>query len=375
MLKAIYEKWNVKENMKGNGYEDIYHELNPMTREEFKLLEEDDRQAVVEKIFNIYRGRNIFPITYYTEQDCLQEIKKCVEKEVSFKDNVVNLSVKQGSNLCRFLFPNLLKVECKGAVNNSPYAKFYDDYKLKKAIEFCLKFKSSSVICSPSCIRDGLDMIGGNVATNFKPMVAKALFEKYTPNNGVIYDFACGFGGRMLGALSSKNNYKYMGVDPCTETYESLNILGSLIEKATNRQHIFKVYKVGSEDFTGWENTVDFSFSSPPYFTLEKYSDEDTQCYNKFTELEEWIEGYVRPTIRNIYHMLKHDRYYAVNIADFNLGNNKVAYVDEWIRISLEEGFEFHEQLYMSLQARRGSGHSEKNDKSKKEGIFVFYKR
>ena len=41
-------------------------------------------------------------------------------------------------------------------------------------------------------------------------MKAKALYEKYCPENGIIYDFACGFGGRMLGALSSKKNFKYL---------------------------------------------------------------------------------------------------------------------------------------------------------------------
>lgn len=374
MLSNIYKKWNVPNGMCGNGYEDVYHLLNPIDSKSFKKLDEEVKQTYINNIFKIYRQKNIFPITYFDYDGCINEVKKCLEKKVELKNGVVDLPYIQGANLCRFLFPNLMKVECKGTKNNSPYDKFMDDYKLKKAISFALTYKNG-IICSPSNIRGGIEMIGGNVATNFKPMVAKAIYEKYTPKNGVIYDFACGFGGRMLGALSSENNYKYMGVEPCTETFESLNVLGKIIEDATDRKNIFKVYKVGSEDFVGWDNTIDFSFSSPPYFTLEKYSDEDTQCYNKFTEVDEWIKGYVQPTIRNIYKMLKHDRYYAVNIADFKIGNKEINYVDEWIRISLEEGFEFHEQLNMTLQTRRGDGHSEKNGRSKKEGIFVFYKR
>lgn len=374
MLSKIYEKWNVKNNLDGNGYEDVYHLLNPMKREEFRALHDNEKEKVINDIFEIYRGRNIFPITYFNYDNCIKEVIKCVEKDVEFKNGTIDLPYTQGANLCRFLFPNLMRVECKGVKNNSPYDKFVDDYKLKRAISFALTYKSG-VICSPSNIRGGLEMIGGNVATNFKPMVAKALYEKYTPKNGVIYDFACGFGGRLLGALSSKNNYKYMGVEPCTETFESLNILGKLIENATNRNNIFRLYQIGSEDFKGWRETIDFSFSSPPYFTLERYSEEETQCYNKFKELDEWIEGYIRPTIKNIYQMLKHDRYYAVNIADFKIGNKEFAYVDEWIRISQEEGFQFHEQLAMTLQTRRGEGHSETNGRTKKEGVFVFYKK
>ena len=88
----------------------------------------------------------------------------------------------------------------------------------------------------------------------------------------------------------------------------------------------------------GPANSVDFAFSSPPYFDLEVYSDEPTQCYNKFPKLEDWLEGFVRGTIRNIVHMLKPGKVYAINIADFTSGGSVVAYVDEWIRISGEEG-------------------------------------
>ena len=153
-------------------------------------------------------------------------------------------------------------------------------------------------------------------------MNAKALYEYYVPKNGIIYDFAGGFGGRMLGALSSKNEYKYIAVEPCNETYEGLLQLGEHIESVTKRNNSFEIYKIGSEDFDyGKQGFVDFAFSSPPYFNLEVYSDEETQCYNKFNELDLWLEGYVRPTIRNIYKLLKDDGKYAVNIADFKFRN------------------------------------------------------
>ena len=50
-------------------------------------------------------------------------------------------------------------------------------------------------------------------------------------------------------------------------------------------------------------------------------------------------------------------------------------YVDKWIEISKEVGFEFIEQINMKLQTRRGNGHKENGkDKVKKEGIFIFKK-
>lgn len=214
------------------------------------------------------------------------------------------------------------------------------------------------------------------MATNFHPMKAKALYERYCPENGIIYDFACGFGGRLLGALSSKNNYRYFGVEPCVETYTHLNELGEYVERVTGKKNSFKIICSGSENYCPVENFCDFAFSSPPYFNLERYSEEETQCYNQYPNLDDWFKGYVEPTIKNIYKMLKHGAYYAVNIADFNLGSNRVEYVDKWIELSIKCGFEYIEKISMKVSTRRGFGHKDENNntKEKQEGIFVFKK-
>lgn len=364
--------WNYKSETKvSNGYEDVIDLLKKSyTSEVFKSESEEEQERMIEEVFELYRNKNIYPIQYFNEEGVKAEIQKCIDKEVGFDGETLALKFNQGGALCRYLFPNLHEVECKGAKNNSMLARFNDDHKLKRAIKLAFKIKSG---VTPSEIRTSLELIGGNVATNFKPMNAKALYEYYTPENGVIYDFAGGFGGRMLGALSSKKNFKYIAVEPNTETYENLLNLGSKIEEVTGRKKSFNVFKIGSENFKlKQKNFVDFAFSSPPYFNLEKYSEEETQCYNKYDEIETWLEGYVRPTIKNIYELLKKDGKYAVNIADFKVGGKDIAFVDEWVRISEEEGFELINTISMKLTVRKGVGH---NKSDKKEGIFVFAKK
>lgn len=191
-------------------------------------------------------------------------------------------------------------------------------------------------------------------------------------NNQIFITGNCGFGGRMLGALSSKKNFRYVGTDPCTETMYHLHQLGEYIEQVTGREDSYALYCCGSEVFKGPENSIDFAFSSPPYFNLEVYSDEETQCYNKFPELNQWLEGYVRETIKNIKHMLKPGRCYAVNIADFKVGGgSEVAYVDEWIRISTEEGMPLFDTVYLGVTARAGSAEQAAGE-LKKENILIF---
>lgn len=367
-------EWNyISNKKKSTGYEDVFEELKSYTSYEYKNASPDRKLEMVDSVFNIYRRKSIYPITYFNDEGISDEIIKARDKDVSFDGNVLNLKYNQGSALCKFMQPNLLKVVCKGAKDNTLYDKFNSDYKLKKAITFCLKFKKN---CTPTSVRDGLEMIGGNVATNFKAMNAKALYEKYCPKDGVIYDFACGFGGRMVGALTSKNNYKYIGVEPCTETYNNLLKLGGHIDRTLGGNSRFLVLKLGSEVFGSEtkEPFADFAFSSPPYFTLEKYSDEESQCYIKYPTLDLWFKNYVEPTIRNINNILKKGSYYAVNIADFKIGKKDIEYVNHWIDISKSFGFEYVEQIHMKLQTRRGAGHDKSNLRSKKEGIFIFKK-
>lgn len=367
------EKWNyVSKEKQSTGYEDIIDDLKKYNKEIYSTLNEEERKKVCDEVLKLYRSKNIYPIIYYNEEGIKEEIVKCINKDVVFDGEVLNLKFNQGQSLCRFLMPNLHSVQVKGSNNNDMLSRFYDDHKLKRAIDFSLRFKKS---VTPSEIRTSLEMIGGGFATNYKTMNAKALFEYFTPKGGVIYDFAAGFGGRMLGALSSKNNYTYVATEPCGETYNNLLTLGKHIEEATGKSNTYNIYKMGSEDFKGEEQSIDFAFSSPPYFNLEQYSTEDTQCYVKYPTLDEWFEGYVRPTIKNIYHMLKDNSYYAVNIADFNIGKERVEFVDKWIEMSIEEGFTMDRVITMKLQTRRGVGHKEGGvDKDKKEGIYVFKK-
>lgn len=365
--------WNYSSNIeKSSGYEDVLDVLKSYTPEDYNKSDEVTKLRMVNEVFEIYRSKNIYPITYYNEDGIIKEINDCVKKDVCFDGKTIDFKFLQGNNLCRFLFRNLERVCVGDSKDNSMYDRFYNDHKLKRAIELCLRYETPR----PIGILGTLRLIGGGVATNFHAMKAKAIYERYCPDEAIIYDYACGFGGRILGALSSKNNYKYFGVEPNSETFYYLNQLGKYIEKATSREGIFKIYNKTSEEFRVKEKYCDFAFSSPPYFNLEKYCDEPTQCYNKFTTIESWIEGYVRPTISNIYYMLKPNRFYAVNIADFNYQSKRVELVKTWKEISVECGFSFYEEIKMKVQTRRGVGHKNNDgtDKNKTEGIYVFKK-
>jgi hypothetical protein len=80
----------------------------------------------------------------------------------------------------------------------------------------------------------------------------------------------------MLGCLSSSNNYTYIGCEPCSDTYHNLNQLGEYIEEVTKRNNSFVIHQQCSEDLRLSDESVDFAFSCPPFYGLERYSEEDT---------------------------------------------------------------------------------------------------
>lgn len=373
-----FHHWDLEPfDMVENGYEGVIDKLKTYTAEEYEKRDDEGKEAYVKEVLDIYREVGVFPIQYYSDAGIINEISKCIEYKAQFDGDTVSCGAGVGTTLCNFLFPNLFDVPSQHDLTKDKegaetlYKKFNNDEFLGRAIKFCFSYKNGCPV--PTNVMGGLRLVG-SAPTNFRPMNAKAIYERFAPKNGVILDVCAGFGGRMLGALSSKNNYKYIGIDPNTETMYNLHRLAEYIEMTTGRENSYELHCIGSEDFRGPDNSVDFMFSSPPYFDLEVYSDEPTQCFNKFPELEEWLEGYVRGTIKNIYHMLKPGCCYAINIADFKVkGGKEVAYVDEWIRISTEEGMPLYDTVYLGVTARAGTKLQAAGE-LKKENILVFKK-
>ena len=62
------------------------------------------------------------------------------------------------------------------------------------------------------------------------------------------------------------------------------------------------------EDFTDYDlynDYFDTIFTSPPYFDVEKYSDEDTQSYKRYKTIDSWNKNFLHETLRLIIPTLK----------------------------------------------------------------------
>ncbi len=352
--------WDFKPTKnKQDPYEDIINRLNPCTPDEFMKMSEEDKQKNIDIIFNEIRKINIFPIFYFNEDGIKEEIKKAIDRKVGI-DNEVNIFYHEGLILLDYLFPNL---HYTNTSSGNMIERFYNDDKLKECIR---DYIITRPIYNMRTVFFSTARFKWNTAINYSPMRAKAIYEKFCPQNGIIYDFCAGFGGRMLGALSSSKNFIYICTDPNSETYENLLKEGAYIEEVTKRKNSFKVYNECAEDLELEKESVDFIFSCPPFFDLEKYGNEETQSYIKYPNYEEWLECFVRPSIQKSVKALKKNGIYCVDVENFQNKGKEYLLPLDWIQIAEEEGLTLQKTMPIITRSRKRSNWS--------NNIYLFTK-
>ena len=373
VIEELHSTWNLKtEQITGDiftGYENVYDQLN-YTKEDY----DNDPENVTNNVFNVYRSVNLVPIIYYTESGIIKAIRDfATTKYNTIQSNVLGLGNNSGQTINRFLFPNMMTAEPKGRGSNSLKDRFLNDDKLRRAIRICFEFRDGNNLVYPTAMRRALELVTGENVTNFKAQNAKAIVEHLCPVLwGNVYDYSAGYGGRLLGITSSNMRYNYIGIDPNTETVKYLNYLNNCIEEAVGIKG--EILQNISEEYQ--PDNIDLAFSSPPYFNLEKYSDEETQCMVRYSTLDEWFSGYAEPTIKNIYKSLNKDGIFATNIADYKTYGQKepIQVVNDWISLSERIGFKHVKTIKMMLNTRPGVGNNKTEGREKFEGVYVFQK-
>jgi len=358
------------------GYESVVPQLRKLSKQAWTAADEAGRQAIQDEVFDIYRSINIVPITYYSLDGCRQAVNELATRTKSVKNHQLGVGNNEGLAFGRFWFPNMQDAKWNDNDTVSIRSRFMHDNKLKRAIKLAYMHRDEGEDTAiPKNIRRALELVNGGTIQNFKPMNARAIWEHICPVwRGRVLDFSSGYGGRMLGAMTSNLRYHYTGIDPNTRTSQGLEALGELLTEQ-NLGAGYSINCVPSEEFDTEPGSYDAAFSSPPYFNLETYTDESTQCMNRYTNLAAWFDGYVAPTLEMVYKALANDGIYAVNIADYKNGKEQFAIVDQWKSLSEKIGFEYCEQIDMILNVRPGVGNGKLEKAYKSEGIYVFRKR
>lgn len=262
---------------------------------------------------------------------------------------------------------------------------------------------------------------GSQPVTNFPSIVAKFIvitmyemwmeLHKEFPNDiYVIIDGSSGWAGRMVGILGSytdlRNRYRqetgrelticYLTTDPHEKIDYRFPIIVddwfNHVEPEVDRTY-FKLRKAkfGAETKRFYnfckrkmaELGVEggqLSLTSPPYFNREKYSKDKCQCCEMFKNYETYRDGFLRPSIQNIYDLLLPTGRFFFNIADLKDGKKVHPLQKNSTDFAIESGFRWIKTYKMLLKSS-GKGCINqvmikgKENPRKYEPIFVLEKQ
>lgn len=237
------------------------------------------------------------------------------------------------------------------------------------------------------------------VAVNFNPITAKTLYTHFTKHISktekiTIYDPSCGWGGRILGALSMNRPTHYVGTDPNEELFipeinkTRYEYFGECYNEWTSQKNTYDIFRLGSEtigsntEFQKYYDKCDLVFTSPPYFNREQYTQSETQSFRRFKTPNSWVDGFLRPTLETSVKCLKSNRYLLWNIANIKVGNKVINLEEATLKICEELGLEYRGKIKMLMTAMKGLK-ADKLENSvyfeekyhKYEPIFVFLKK
>ena len=323
----------------------------------WRNMSEEHLNDFINEIFNYYRD-NGFPYYSTNMDDKQKDFNSLIkfDRGTLFEDDTIKQTM-HGLGLAWSYFPHSFDVKCGNKI--TPYEAFMNDDTFKKVIKKRLKMGS---YLSDSGIRKMLKIYSGvQGVSNFRPTAAAAIYDRFG-KDGVVWDMSSGWGGRFLGAVASGVK-TYIGTEPSIKTFEGLLELtsdfGSTIET--------KLYCLGSEEFRPDYGSLDVCFTSPPYFDLEKYSNDATQSYIKYPNKDIWIEEFLRKTFENCHYGLKKHGVMLLNIADIK--GHKLEH--DMVRVAEEVGFRMVKKLMLALS---NINLRNKSNKFKYEPIYLFIK-
>lgn len=290
---------------------------------ELKKLSETERWNIAREVAKYYQNEGFpyFTLSQKKKEEIAIKLWEYKVENLELPDNELQQNML-GLTLANFYHPQMWSVQC--GKSDTPLQVFWDIDKLTRAIY--KRINNSDTKLQPFNIRKAIQVFGGYRVSNFKPTIAKYIYENYCPPNGAVLDPCAGYGGRLLGAISSSNVYTYVGIDPDERQIEGNGEMGNDVLPAIPKENMDIHLMAIPFEGCAFSTTFDLVFTSPPYFNLEKYSTEDTQSYVRYPTYDEWKDGFLFTLISNSFCALKSGGVFAINVAGENIINDTLSY-------------------------------------------------
>ena len=132
-------------------------------------------------------------------------------------------------------------------------------------------------------------------------------------------DFSAGWGDRLAAAIAL--GFDYVGFDPNRKLYPGqmrmIQELGDINKQIIYYQPFETAYL---KYITDKDGLFDIVFTSPPFFKLELYSDDQDQSVNKYPNFNTWLNNFLFVSLNKAWNGLKLGGYMVIHIDDVKEG-------------------------------------------------------
>ena len=247
-------------------------------------------------------SQKIKPITYdqaSKDFDDLKSFSKPVNARCRIGNNIVDY----------FTFEERLHTRGKYNVNYYEFIEQIDTFTKKKFIQNMLIYydsvKNKNKTKNQHVVWKEVYNICISAINIFRPLVAMEIYKKYKPT--CVLDFCMGWGGRCIGA-AALNVPKYIGIEINHALESSYQQITDFLETRSETQ--FHLYFQDALTINFAElPAYDMVFTSPPYYFLEKYS--NNTLYENKTKMN---RDFYTPLFLRAWENLQPGGYFVLNV-------------------------------------------------------------
>lgn len=345
---AEYSKWDMsklkeelsKIQLEDISFDDLGFDVSDIDCEDLALDTNGANEDDVETDFMDEKNDDYF---YFESDEIKQDIVNGWQKYETVEEYIANIidiptakyqfnrlcqGYRAGYNISLLFNPHRLTTETKK--NKSIfYAINHDKNYCKQFARYMVDVSAGVVPACDYYKYIGIGHAGFQYVNEFQPYLARDIYKRFCSNGDKVLDPCAGWGGRMLGAVSSLLNLRYVATDPSTLTYNGLLKLRKFLDADESS---VKLYNKPFEELKLKSNSFDFVFTSPPYFDTEHYADdEESQSMNKFDSYKAWRKGFLFVMLDKIYDCLKSGKKCLLNvgIVQYDIAGDIIKYMSK----------------------------------------------
>jgi hypothetical protein len=250
-----------------------------LTREEYN--------SIIPKIIDEFIKAGFYEtIKHFDNTNNKNYFKNLIKDETDI-DNITSQKTKKDNQFIRSYMPHIYETCDYNGINLKGQ---WTKSKLEHAFE--LLDKPNYTV--NSYLSEILKRLKFNPVTIYPAIMTKTILNRYDCKS--VFDPCIGWGGRMLGTTCLGGHYT--GCEPYTKTYTGLNKMIDDLNLHDNTE----IYNSGVEEILDEldDKYFDACITSPPYYNLEVYTDEDTQSIQKYKSYEEWLNNFMKPIIKYV---------------------------------------------------------------------------